>query len=560
MLRNLHVKNLALIEEEDIDFEKGFNVLTGETGAGKSIVLGSVNLALGAKLNSDVIRTGKEYALVELSFSLNENEIKKVKEMDLYPEEDGSVVIQRKIMPGKSVCRMNGETISVSQLRELSGVLLDMYGQHEHQGLLKTATYEKMLDAYAGEEVSGYIEGLKKDIAEYKELINELETNNTDTDVRNREIDLLKFEIEQIENAALKEGEDEELEKRYRFLNNAKKIKELVYEAHAMSGYENSEAAGSLIGNAVSRMQSVKALDEDAQELYDEIVEIEGLLSDFSRALSSYEDRLSFDEEEFFEIEERLNVINTLKDRFGPTLKDVLDNLEKKQEKLKILVNFEDYLSDLTAKIESLKHSMKSKCAAVSSLRTSAAPLLCKELTEQMKDLNFNDVRLNINIVPNEEKITESGYDDIEFLIRLNPGEDMRPIVEVASGGELSRLMLAIKSVFATKDEVSTLIFDEIDTGISGRTASMVANKMAALSKNHQLICITHLPQIAAMADEHFLIEKDVTDGRTVTNITSLDEEGTIMELCRMLSGDDNGESAILNARELRAKAKEKKG
>lgn len=564
MLDNLHVLNLALIDEADINLKDGFNVLTGETGAGKSIVLGSINLALGAKANSDVIRAGKDYALVELSFSLSDDEIAKIHNMGLSVEDDGSLVLSRKIMPGKSVCRINGETISAHELKELSGILLDVYGQHEHQSLLKSSTYEKMLDEYAGLEVEKLQSKLSLIRRDYREAVSELESADTDASSLARQAELLSFEINEIESAALKEGEDEELEKRYKFLSNALKIEEAVKEAHSYTGYENNASAGSLIGIGVSRLRSVASYDDGASSLTDQLSEIEALLNDFNRSISSYEDSLSFDEEEYSTVEDRLNLINNLKSKYGSvdgaaasvngSIASVLAACEAKTAELDKLNNHEEYIASLRKRIDSLKSDMLEVCGKIHKLRMDAAKPLCNKLVEAMVNLNFLDVQLKINIEPEEDilSIKDSGYDKVEFLICLNPGEELRPMQNVASGGELSRIMLAIKTVFANKDDVPTLVFDEIDTGISGRTAYKVAEAMEVLSRSHQLIAITHLPQIASRADNHLLIEKKVADGRTVTTIDTLDYESSVKELARMLGGDEITEAALNNAREMK--------
>lgn len=555
MLENLHVLNLALIDEADIDLKDGFNVMTGETGAGKSIVLGSINLALGAKANSDVIRAGKEYALVELTFRVSEDERAAIRNMGLLVDEDESLILSRKIMPGKSVCRINGETISSHELKELSGILLDVYGQHEHQSLLKSATYEKMLDEYAGSRIFELQDALAALRKEYKSLKEELSNADTDENSRNRQKELLSFEINEIESASLKEGEDEELEKRYRFLSNALKIKEAVCEAHAYTGYENSASAGSLIGSGVSKLRSVSGYDDEAGELTNQLAEIEALLSDFNRTISNYEDSLNFDEEEYAEIEERLNLINNLKSKYGSSVKAIMESYEAKVSELDKLSNHDAYIDTLRNRIKETEDKMIEKCALIHELRTKAAVPLRDKLVEAMVNLNFLDVRLEIAIEGADDKdgIKDSGYDKVEFLICLNPGEELRPMQNVASGGELSRIMLAIKTVFADKDDVPTLVFDEIDTGISGRTAYKVAEAMEVLSKSHQLIAITHLPQIASRADNHLLIEKNVVEGRTVTTIETLDNEASVRELARMLGGDEITEAALNNAREMKS-------
>lgn len=556
MLDNLHVKDLALIEEADIDFKSGFNVLTGETGAGKSIILGSINLALGAKASSDVIRTGKESSLIELSFSLDDDQIKKIADTGINVSEDGSLLLQRKIMPGKSVCRVNGETVSLGQIKELSGILLNIYGQHEHQTLLKASTYSKMLDEYAGEDVFSLLEELKQELSKYKDLILKKDEQETDDTLRQRELELLEFEVNEINVASLKEGEDEELEKRYRFLSNIRKIMENVSKAHSMTGEDNDVNAELLIGGAASLINQISSFDEEAMELANQIASIEDLLRDFNRSLSNYEGRLNFDEAEYREVEDRLNLINKLKDKYGDSVEKIYLCLEEKSKKIEELQNYEEFLKKLNKDIDDTHKKMLSICGKISECRKKASKVLESKLISALGDLNFLDVKLEIRITPDEDNITSSGYDVVEFLISLNPGEELRPMQSIASGGELSRIMLAFKSVFADSLDLSTLIFDEIDTGISGVTAYKVSEKIKELSADHQIIAITHLPQIASMADEHYLISKGIKEGRTVTSISALDEEGSVRELARMLGSDEPGESALANARELKNKAK----
>ncbi|MCR4849833.1 MAG: DNA repair protein RecN [Lachnospiraceae bacterium] len=551
MLQSLHVKNLALIEEEEIFFGDALNILTGETGAGKSIVLGSVNLALGAKTGSDIIRSGSEYALVELVFSLNGEEEQKVRELDL-DAEDGTLIISRKISNGKSVCRVNGETVPASTVKKLASFLIDIYGQNENQSLLKSATYERMLDKYAGKEVSSLQCELKSVRDKYNEICTELDREDNDSSVTDRERELLEYEVLQIRNAELKPGEDEELENRFRFLKNARKIAQAMSETHQLTGYDSPGAIGNLIGNAVSKLNSVAGFDDRIASLSRELSDAEEIISGFNRSISSYEDSLTFDEEEFDQIEQRLDLINSLKMRFGDSLEKISDALAKKEERLDKLSNFDKYLADLKNEKDRLHRSMIDICKKISDLRSGASRGLTEELQSAMEGLNFLNTDLRIDVNPNPDSITDTGYDNIEFLVSLNVGEELKPMQNVASGGELSRIMLAIKSVFADDNDVSTLIFDEIDSGISGKTAFKVATKMNELSKGHQLICITHLPQIASMADTHFLIEKSVSEGRTVTGINKLDDEGSVRELARMLGGEDITEAALNNAREMK--------
>lgn len=553
MLETLHVRDLALVKEIEIDFQNGFNVLTGETGAGKSIILGSVNLALGGKASPDLIRSGAESALIELVFKLNQKEIDKIKELELDIDEDGVVILQRKITPQKTVSRMNGQTVSVSQLKQLSEILMDVYGQHDYQSLLKASSYMRMLDDFAGDEISNQLQSLKVEYSNYRDLIKKRENENSDENVRNREIELLKFEIEEIEQAKLEVGEDEELEKRFKFLSNIRKIMEAVSSAQmAIDGDEAS--AIEMIGFAGNKLKSVESYDEEVHAIAESVSEAEGILLDIKRALKSYENRLDFDGEEFSIIEERLNVINHLKDKYSDSIERILLIWQEKSEELDKLINYEEYLVKLENDINNSKKRLLDMCEKVSSIRTTTALNLEKKLIESLKSLNFLNTELKILITPDEEKISANGYDNVEFLISTNPGEALKPMHQVASGGELSRIMLAIKSIFADKDDVSTLLFDEIDSGISGTTAYKVAEMMNRLADSHQLIAITHLPQIAAMGGSHYMIAKKVIDDRTVTAIEMLDEDNSIKELARMLGADEITESAIENAKELKSR------
>ncbi len=558
MLESLHVKNLALIDEQEVTFSKGMNILTGETGAGKSIIIGSINLALGAKADKDYIRTGADYALVELVFSLDGHSCDKIREMDLPIEEDGTLILQRKIMAGRSICRANGETITAGQLKGLSGYLLDMYGQHEHQSLLKPAAYKKMLDDYVGEKIDENKARLKEKLADYRKCQEELESQNTDEAMRMREAKLLEFEVNEIEAAALNPEEDEQVEKKYRRMVNAKKMKETVYQVHGLTGYEEEGSAGLAVGYALKELKTIAAYDEESGPLIDQLTDIDDLLNDFNRSMAQYRDSLAFDEEEFAYLEERLNILNHLKDKYGNSIAEILKAQEEKQKALEKLNHFESYMEQLKIQAKAQEEEILKLCRKISNLRKKAAAPLADQLREAMIDLNFLDVEFSIAITAQEE-FTAEGFDKVEFLISTNPGEKPKPLWQIASGGELSRIMLAFKTVFADKDETDTLVFDEIDTGISGKTAWKVSEKLGKLSKNHQIICITHLPQIASMADAHFLIEKGVKNERTVTGIRELGEEEGLGELARLLGSGELTAAVLENAREMKETAQKVK-
>ncbi len=556
MLESLHVKNLALIDEQEVSFCRGMNILTGETGAGKSIIIGSINLALGAKADKELIRTGADYALVELIFSLNERQCRRVAEMELPIEEGNMLILQRKIMPGKSICRVCGESVSAAQLKKLSGALLDMYGQHEHQSLLKPSAYKAMVDDYIGERADQLKSLLKDKMGEYRDIKEELNEQGTDQEERARQMRLLEFEVEEIEAAALQPLEDEQAEKKYRRLVNARKIKEIVYMVHGLTGYEAEGSAGAAVGYALKELKSIAGADEEAEPLIEQLTDIDNLLNDFNRSMADYRDSLEFDEEEFAALEERLNVLNHLKSKYGSTIEEVLKAQARKQEALDKLNHFDEYMEQLVRSEQQKKEEVLTLCNRLSDLRIQAAEPLSGKLKEAMIDLNFLDVEFLISVVPDEEHFGADGYDQVEFLISTNPGEAVRPLWQIASGGELSRIMLAFKSVFADKDETDTLVFDEIDTGISGKTAWKVAEKLGGLSRDHQIICITHLAQIASMADEHFLIEKNIREERTATSIRALSKEESLKELARLLGSGEMTKAVLENAKEMREKAR----
>ncbi len=559
MLVSLYVKNLALIDETEVYFGNGLNILTGETGAGKSIIIGSVNLALGAKAEKDMIRTGADYALVELVFHVEkEKQLEEIRSLELPVEEDGTVILQRRIMPGKSLCKVGGETVSVKQVRALAEILIDIHGQHEHQSLLKAARQLEILDEYAKEELSGPAKKLKACYEQYREVAKQLSAEDIDEETRKREASLAAFEVQEIEEAALLAEEDTELEKSYRKLVNGQKIQESVTLAYQMSGYENG-GAGDAIGRAVKEIRSVAAYDETLQNFEAQLLDIDSLLNDYNRAAADYLSGLEFDGELFAKVEKRLDLVNHLKAKYGNTIEEILAYQERMQEKLEKYQNFDVYRQELVQKEAALKEELLSLCEKVSKIRKKSAKSLAKSMKKALIDLNFLDVAFEIRIESEENKISPDGYDQASFMISTNPGEDLRPLAQIASGGELSRIMLALKTVLADRDEIETLIFDEIDTGISGKTAWKVSEKMGILGQKHQLICITHLPQIAAMADSHFQIEKTVTKERTVTTIRALEETESVEELARMLGGASITENVLNNAREMKDLARKSK-
>lgn len=553
MLHSLHVKNLALIEETEVEFGEGLNILTGETGAGKSVLIGSVNLALGAKFDKDMLRTGAESALVELVFSCEEDSelTKKLREMDI-PVED-TVTISRRLQPSRTVSKINGESVNTKQVKEIAELLIDIHGQHEHQSLLHKKKHLEILDAYGGAELAAALEvvaGLHHKVCDLKAQI---EKEAMDESAKQREQALLEFECEEIDNAHLSHGEDEVLETKYRKLVNGKKIAEALSESYRYTGNDAGEGAGNSLSRALRCVNSVCEYDAQLEELAQQLAQIEDMLSGYNRDISAYLEDMEFDGGDFYQIEERLNQINHLKDKYGATMEDILQSYEQRRERLEKLADYEAYMNGLQAQLSVEEAQLRKAAEKLTEIRRQCATKLTEELLHALENLNFLSVQFAIEV--RNKEISANGADDVEFLISTNPGEGLKPLAQVASGGELSRVMLAIKTVLASKDAIDTLIFDEIDAGISGKTAWKVSGQLNVVAGAHQVICITHLPQIAVMADKHFLIEKSAETGATLTQIRELKEEEKLCELARLLGGDELTEAALANAKEMRAQA-----
>ena len=558
MLEHLHVKNLALIREAEIDFTEGLNILTGETGAGKSIVIGSVALALGGKVAKDLVRPGADFGLAELVFSVTSERLKdRLKELDVIPE-DGQIILSRKIMNGKSINKINGETVTLNQLRETAALLIDVHGQHEHQSLLQKKKHLEILDEYAKEELQPIKEKLAAAYTEWKKLTEEQKNARMDEESRMRELSLLEFETKEIEDAGLSIGEDEELEQRYRKMTGAKRLMEAAGTAYGLTGYEEAEGAGTAIGRALRELQGVQSLDEDLRDLTGQLSDIDSLLNDFNRELSDYVSSLEFAGEEFEQVEERLNQLNHLKSKYGKTLEAVLEYGQRQQERLAALQDYDAYLARLGKETAGKERGLEGLREEAGGSRKRYAEVLCAKIRGHLIDLNFLDVEFELEF-DRISGYTSGGFDDAEFVISTNPGESLRPLAKIASGGELSRIMLAIKTVLADKDQIETVIFDEIDVGISGRTAQKVSEKMMLIGRSRQVICITHLAQIAAMADTHFRIEKQVADGGTRTEIRRLTEAESVEELARILGGAEITDAVFQNASEMKELAGNKK-
>ncbi|MBQ4069451.1 MAG: DNA repair protein RecN [Lachnospiraceae bacterium] len=557
MLTNVNVKNLALIKEAEINFEKGLNILTGETGAGKSIIIGSINIALGSKVAKDIIRADADYGLVELVFEVNESIALKLKEFDVVPEDD-MVIISRKISNGRSIIKVNGETKTATELRKITSLLIDVHGQHDHQSLLDDAKHVEIIDKLGNESIEESIRQVTEIYMEYISLKKEMSKFDFDEEERVRECSFARFEIQEIDDANLKEGEDELIEDEYRILSNSGKILSAMSVAHNMLESNNEISVTDMLGKAFKELSYVSGYDKSLSEYADRLSELESLSRDLSSEISDYVEDMAFSEERLSEVEERLNLINKLKQKYGNTFNEIKAYRDEREEYLNKLENLNEEREIAQHRLLELEEKLNIACDELTEKRKEVASRLEKEIVENLKDLNFEYVEFKVEFKKNVN-FSAKGNDLIAFQITTNPGETLKPLSKVASGGELSRIMLGLKTIMAKQDDIDTLIFDEIDTGISGRTAQLVAEKMNIISRNHQVICITHLPQIAAMADVHYRIEKNVVDSDTVTSINKLNDDECIEELARILGGAVISDTTYTHAREMKKMAMETK-
>lgn len=552
MLDRLLVKDLALIEKSVVEFSGGLNVLTGETGAGKSILLGSIQLALGQKANKDLIRHGKEQAIVELDFSLTEEEVRRIQDLeeDLELEEE-RLLIRRKISEKKSDIRVNDLGLTLAKLREITGGLLYLHGQHEHQSLLREGSHLEIIDGFRRKQGGKLLEEVANAYHLLQEKKRALQKFSLQESERTRELDFLDFEIQELADAHLSEGEEAELTKEYSLYENMDRLKSLL-----LSAKESLEEMD--FHRPIQAVEEAKDFDESLKGLSDSLYDLEAVGEDCLRSLDHYLDHAEVDEEKLFTLGERLEQIRRVMMKHGGTEAKALAALAKKEERRTFLLDYEKDEEKAKKAIVEQEKLLREKAVLLSKERQEDAKVLAKQIQGEMQEMGFLDTKFEFHFQEKKEP-TEKGLDEVEAYVSLNPGEPLRPLREVGSGGELSRIMLSIKTVLADTEGVSTLIFDEIDSGISGRTAEKVGEKLQKIAKNHQVILITHLPQIAAKADHHFLIEKTVENGVTHTGIHPLTEKESIEELARLLGGDELSEASLENARELKTKSKAKK-
>lgn len=554
MLQSIHVKNIALIDDVEIELTDGLNILTGETGAGKSIIIDAVNFALGSRVQMDMVRDDSVPALCELVFSVENKKTRAaLEDLDVMLTDD-QVILKRRISGGKSICKVNDETVTASRIREIAELLIDIHGQHEHQSLLYRKNHRLMLDSFCRDGFDDKLCKLRQEYDSYITKRKEYERALESKDSAASDLDYARFVVDEIEKADIKEGEDEALEDDFRRMNNAKKISEMLSD---VSNALSSEAGGAseMLGAALSSMKQIADIDDEGRPIYEQLISVEDLLSDSIRSVNSYAGSLDFSGEDYERVRERLDTINALKMKYGQGVEQINARLAEESDRIEKLSDYEQYLNRLDTEVNDAHERVLKLCRTISDIRRKEAAGLQKEIVAALSDLNFLDARFEIAVTSDEEKITADGFDEVEFLISTNPGEDLKGLANIASGGELSRIMLALKSVLAKRDDIGTLIFDEIDSGISGRTAQLVADRMTQIAKDHQVIAITHLPQIASHARSHFLIEKTAVDSHTSTTIAPLSYEDSVEEIARMLAGADITDAVRKNAEELKMRS-----
>lgn len=558
MLQSLYLKNIALIEKLGIELFPGFNVLTGETGAGKSIIIDAVNFVLGERTSRDLIRNGAARAKVEAVFSLNEGDAAFAALDALGIECDGNeLILSRELSAaGRNACRVNGTLVPVASLKSVSDTLVDIHGQHEHQALLDAENHISYLDAYCHAESLPIIEKIDAIVSRRNELMLKRNSGFSSEREREREMDMLRYQIEEIASANLEAGEEERLNAEKTVLLNAERIRTALETAHmALSGAEEGSAL-SAIDTARRSMRNIDALNKDYEALGDKIEELYYAAEDISFVLRDTSENVESDMQRLEEIEQRLKLISDLKRKYGRTVEDVIDFGKDAGTKLNELENAEALAAELDAKLDKLKAEYNVAADELSKVRRAAGDRLKRDVLNELKDLGMAKAMFDVALSDaSGGEPRKGGRETAEFMLSANPGEPLKPLEKVASGGELSRIMLCFKSIFADNDRVPTLIFDEIDTGISGRTAAVVGEKMLGIAKKHQVICVTHLAQIAALADAHLMVRKYDDGKNTFVETRQLNEEEKVQRIAQMMDGESDSPSALTHARELIARA-----
>ena len=559
MLSLLHIENIALIQSADIRFEPGFNVLTGETGAGKSIVIDSIGAVLGERTSRELIRTGAKSALVTAVFTqvptlpwLEENG---------FPTGEEELLLQRELQgDGRNVCRIDGKLVTVAQLRELGRQLLNIHGQHDGQQLLDPASHLGYLDQFGG--CQPLLESYQEAYRKWHDIRREMDKLQMDEAERSRRVDTLNYQIQELERAQLKAGEDEELSARRTLLRSAGRLMEAVQSAEfALSGDEDRDGACSLIAQAEGEVQGVSSISPELSELSEKLTALRCAADDAADTLRDLSRSFDFSPGELDQVEERLDLLYRLRKKYGPTVEDMLSYLDRCRKELDQIQYADDTLARLEKDLKKAQKEAARRGEVLSQARREAAGALQARVQEELRQLDMPKVRFQTEFTPKggEAGMDETGLDEVQFLMSANLGEALKPIQKVASGGELARIMLALKNVLAEGDQIGTLVFDEVDTGVSGRAAQKVAEKMAQVARGKQVLCVTHLPQIAAMADTHFSVQKGEREGRTYTRLERLDRSQRREELARLIGGVSITPSLLESAEELLRQAEQQK-
>ena len=564
MLRELHIKNFSIIDDATVEFNRGFNVLTGETGAGKSIIINALSLALGERAASEYVRSGEKEALIEALFEIPPRTTIPAKQMieDMGINTAGGIILKRVISSqGKSRAYINNSLANVQTLSEISGSIIDIHGQYEHQSLLSPENQLDLLDLFGG--LTKEREEVGNDFNSFSSLKHQIKTLEREDKERAQRLDILNYQIKEIESADLRPGEEEELREEEKVLGSAGHLAELANEAYD-SLYSSDSACISGISSIIETMRKITDIDSRAKDALKSSEDALPLLEETAYFLRDYKNSIDFNPERHGQIQERLELIKTLKRKYGDSVREVLDYKEKAALELEELQHSEEKLDSLKNKLDEHRRTFTEKAMHLSGKRAATAKKIESAVVRQLAELSMPETKLSIHIYQQEGDDTINGYqasstgvDSVDFLISPNIGEDLKPLSKIVSGGELSRIMLALKGIMARGDRIPILVFDEIDAGIGGKTAETVGQKLKALSKNHQVICITHLPQIASFADTHMKIEKKVVKKRTLVTINSLDKKEKTSEIARMLSGEVS-EISVSHARELLKKGNNK--
>lgn len=537
MVTTLHIKNVGIIDDLSLDLNEGFNVLTGETGAGKTLIIGSLAILAGGRFSKEMIRNGEEFSFVEANFYCPDNEL----------AIDNNIIVSREIHSnGRNSCKINGRLVTVNELKEFMSKILDIHGQHDSQLILNPMQHIIYLDKFIGKELEDNLNKYKVKLAEYNTLKQELKNTYGEDQEKERRLDLLRYQYNEIEQANLKENEEEELEEKHKMMQNAEKLKDNLCEVDN----ELNENAVVAISNAIRSLEKIQDCGSKYTEKLSILKSSYYDIQELARDLSYMREDVNFDEEERNQIENRLDLIYSLKRKYGNTISEILKYSSKVEEEIHKIENLDEYHKKIKAKINVLKQELLEIANNMTNTRKKYAKELSTKINKELKDLEMPNARFEIQ-VDTADKFYETGIDEVEFMICTNIGEELKPLVKIASGGEMARIMLAIKNVLADVDEVSTLVFDEIDIGISGKASKAVAEKMKSIAKSHQVICITHLPSIAAKGDHNYYISKQTKENKTYTQIKKLSEEETIEEIARISSGEVT-EIAKAHAQELR--------